>query len=38
MFGIIDLASIAVIIASFAVVMYNIRLELKTSPKNQSHN
>jgi hypothetical protein len=30
MFGVIDIASIAVIIASFAVVMYNIRTELKT--------
>ena len=37
MFGIIDLASIAVIFASFAVVIYSV-LELKTSPKNQSHN
>ena len=31
MFGIIDLASIAVIAASFAVVMYNIQIELKTN-------
>jgi hypothetical protein len=30
MFGIIDLASIAVIVASFAIVMYNLRMELKT--------
>jgi len=30
MFGTIDIASIAVIVASFAVVMYNIRSELKT--------
>jgi hypothetical protein len=30
MFGVIDLASLAVIFASFAVVIYNIRLELKT--------
>jgi hypothetical protein len=31
MFGIIDLASIAVIVGSFAVMMYNIRSELKNS-------
>jgi hypothetical protein len=30
MFGIIDLAAIAAIVGSFAVMMYNIRLELKT--------
>jgi len=30
MFGIIDLASIAAIIGSFAFIMYNIKLELKT--------
>jgi hypothetical protein len=30
MFGIIDLASIAAIIGSFAFIMYNIRVELKT--------
>jgi hypothetical protein len=30
MFGIIDLASIATIIGSFAFIMYNIRVELKT--------
>jgi hypothetical protein len=30
MFGILDLASIAVIFGSIAVVMYNIRVELKT--------
>ncbi len=29
MFGIIDLASIATIIGSFAFIMYNIRVELK---------
>jgi hypothetical protein len=29
MFGILDLASISVIVASFALVMYNIRVELK---------
>ncbi len=29
MFGILDLASIAVIFASIAVVVYNIRTELK---------
>ena len=31
MFGIIDLASIVAIVGSFAVMMYNIRSELKTS-------
>jgi hypothetical protein len=31
MFGIIDLASIAVIIGSFAFIVYSIKLELKTS-------
>ncbi len=30
MFGIIDLASIAAIVGSFAFVMYSIRVELKT--------
>jgi hypothetical protein len=30
MFGLIDVASIATIVASFAFVMYNIRVELKT--------
>jgi hypothetical protein len=30
MFGIIDLASIATIIGSFAFIMYSIRVELKT--------
>jgi hypothetical protein len=30
MFGIIDLASIAAIVGSFAFIMYSIRLELKT--------
>ena len=30
MFGIIDLASIAAIIGSFAFIMYSIRVELKT--------
>lgn len=30
MFGIIDLVSITAIAASFAFVLYNIRLELKT--------
>jgi len=34
MFGIIDMASIAAIFASFAVVAYNIRVELKTNPLN----
>jgi hypothetical protein len=29
MFGLLDLASIGVIFASFVVIMYNIRLELK---------
>ena len=29
MFGIIDLASIATIIGSFAFIMYSIRVELK---------
>jgi hypothetical protein len=29
MFEILDLASISVIVASFALVMYNIRVELK---------
>ena len=29
MFGILDLASMGVIFASFAVIMYNIRSELK---------
>jgi hypothetical protein len=29
MFGIIDVASIAVIIGSFAFIVYSIRLELK---------
>jgi hypothetical protein len=29
MFGLIEIASIATIFASIAVVMYNIRLELK---------
>jgi hypothetical protein len=32
MFGIIELASIAAIIGSFAVMIYNIRSELKTTP------
>jgi hypothetical protein len=31
MFGIIDLASIAAIIGSFAFIVYSIKLELKTS-------
>ena len=30
MFGIIDIASIATIIGSFAFIMYSIRVELKT--------
>jgi hypothetical protein len=30
MFGIIDVASIAAIVGSFAFVMYSIRAELKT--------
>ena len=30
MFGIIDIASIATIVGSFAYVIYSIRLELKT--------
>ena len=30
MFGIIDIASIAAIVGSFAFVMYSIRVELKT--------
>ena len=30
MFGIIDLASIAAIIGSFAFIVYSIKLELKT--------
>ena len=30
MFGIIDIVSIAAIVSSFAFVMYNIRVELKT--------
>jgi hypothetical protein len=30
MFGIFDVASIAVIFGSIAVVVYNLRLELKT--------
>lgn len=30
MFGIIDFASIAAIVGSFAFVVYSIRLELKT--------
>jgi hypothetical protein len=30
MFGILDAASIAVIFGSIAVVVYNLRLELKT--------
>jgi hypothetical protein len=30
MFGIIDLASIAAIVGSFAFIMYSIRSELKT--------
>ncbi len=34
MFGIIDIASIAAIFASIAVVVYNIRLELRTQPLN----
>jgi hypothetical protein len=29
MFGLIDIASIAAIVGSFAFVIYNIRLELK---------
>ncbi len=29
MFGLLDLASIGLIFASFAIIMYNIRLELK---------
>ncbi len=29
MFGVIDLASIATIIGSFAFIMYSIRIELK---------
>jgi hypothetical protein len=29
MFGLIDLASIAAIVGSFAFVVYNIRVELK---------
>ena len=29
MFGTLDIASIAVIVATFAVVLYNIRAELK---------
>ena len=34
MFGIIDIASIAAIFASFAVVLYNIRIELRTKTVN----
>jgi hypothetical protein len=30
MFGIIDIASIAAIVGSFAYVIYSIRVELKT--------
>jgi hypothetical protein len=30
MFGIIDFASVAAIVGSFAFIMYSIRLELKT--------
>jgi len=30
MFGIIDIASIATIVGSFAFVIYSIRVELKT--------
>jgi hypothetical protein len=30
MFGIIDIASIAAIVGSFAFVIYSIRVELKT--------
>jgi hypothetical protein len=29
MFGILDIASIAIIIGSFTIVIYNLRLELK---------
>ena len=31
MFGLIDMVSIATIVASFAFVIYNIRVELKTN-------
>ncbi len=34
MFGIIELVSIAAIFASIGVVMYNIRLELRTKTIN----
>jgi len=34
MFGIIDIASTTAIFASIAVVVYNIRLELRTQPLN----
>ena len=34
MFGIIDIASITAIFASIAVVVYNIRLELRTKTLN----
>ena len=30
MFGIIDIASLATIVASFSFVIYSIRMELKT--------
>ena len=34
MVGIIEIMSVASIFASIAVVMYNIRLELRTKPVN----
>ncbi len=34
MFGIIEIASIAAIFASIGVVMYNIRIELRTKTLN----